>query len=51
MKMYLTAFLLCIAIQLIALGIHTNNSILVVIGAFIAGVYNAIIYYKKDKEK
>lgn len=48
MKMYLTSFLLCIAIVLIALGIHINNSILAVIGGFFAGIYNAIIYYKKD---
>lgn len=48
MKMYLTSFLLCAAIILITLGIHTNNFILGGIGGFIAGVYNAMIYYKKD---
>ena len=46
--MYLETFLLCISIVLITFGIHTDNSILVVIGAFLTGIYNAIIYYKKD---
>ena len=48
MKMYLTTILLCAAIILMTLGIHTNNFITVGIGGFIAGVYNTIIYYKKD---
>ncbi len=48
MKMYLTTFLLCIAIVLITFGIHTNNSILVVIGAFLVGIYNTMMYYKQD---
>ena len=51
MKMYknfLTTILLCSAITLIAIGIHTINFIPVCIGGFIAGVYNAMIYYKKD---
>lgn len=47
MKMYLTTILLCTAIILISLGIHTNNFICVGIGGFIAGVYNAIMN-KKD---
>lgn len=47
MKMYLTTILLCAAIILITLGIHTNNFILVVIGGALAGVYNAMIY-KQD---
>ena len=46
MKLYLTSVLLCFAIILTALGIHTNNFILVGIGGFIAGVYNAMIYQK-----
>lgn len=46
--MYLTTILLCAAIILITIGIHTNNSILVGIGGFITGVYNAMIYYKKE---
>jgi len=46
--MYLTTFLLCVAIVLMAFGIQTNNVILLVIGTFIVGVYNAIIYYKQD---
>ena len=46
MKMYLTTILLCAAIILIVLGIHTNNFILVGIGGFIVGVYNAMIYQK-----
>lgn len=48
MKIYLTTILLCVAIILITLGIHTNNFIPVGIGGFLAGVYNAMIYYKKD---
>ena len=48
MMMYLATLLLCIAIVLIAFGIHVHNSILVVIGGFLVGVYNAMIYYKKD---
>jgi len=44
MKGYLTTVLLCIAIVLIATGIHTNCLILVVIGGVLAGVYNAMIY-------
>lgn len=48
MRMYLTTFLLCFAIWLTALGVHTNNLILIGIGGFFAGVYNAMIYYKKD---
>lgn len=48
MKMYLTTILLCVAIILITLGIHTNNFIIAGIGGVIAGVYNAMIYYKKD---
>lgn len=48
MMIYLTSFLLCIAIVLIAFGIQTNNVILLVIGTFIVGIYNAIIYHKQD---
>lgn len=48
MVVYLTTILLCIGIILITVGIHTNNSILGIIGGFFVGVYNAIIYYKKD---
>ena len=44
MKKYLTTILLCAPIILIAVGIHTNNFILVGIGGVLAGVYNAIIY-------
>ena len=48
MKMYLTTILLSVTIWLIAFGIHTNNLIPLGIGGFLAGVYNAMIYYKKD---
>jgi hypothetical protein len=48
MKMYLTTILLGLAIALITLGIHTNNLILICIGGFLTGVYNAMVYYKKD---
>ena len=48
MKMYLTTVLLGIGIALIALGIHINNLTFVGIGGFLTGVYNAIMYYKKD---
>lgn len=47
MKLYLTTILLGAAIILITLGIHTNNLILVCIGGFLTGVYNAMMY-KKD---
>ena len=46
MKIYLTAILLCAAIILITIGIHTNNFIPVGIGGFLAGVYNVMIYSK-----
>lgn len=48
MKMYLTTILLGGGIALITLGIHTNDFFLLGIGGFFAGVYNAMIYYKKD---
>lgn len=51
MKMYLASILLCVTIWFIAFGIHTNNFILVGIGGFFVGVYNAMIYHKKDYEK
>ena len=51
MKMYLTTILLCAAIILTTLGIHINNFILVGIGGFIAGVYNAMMHKTKLKEK
>ena len=44
MKWYLTTILLCVAIILITLGIHTNNFILAGIGGFIVGVYNTIMH-------
>lgn len=48
MKMFLATILLCFAIILIALTIHTNNVICGCIGGFLTGIYNAMIYYKKD---
>lgn len=48
MKIYLTAILLCAAITLIAFGVQTSNPILACIGGLFAGIYNAMIYYKKD---
>ena len=48
MKMYLTSILLSVSIGFIAIGVHINNLILVGIGGGLAGVYNAMIYYKKD---
>ena len=48
MMIYLTALLLCIGIELITIGIHTNDSILVVIGVVLITLYNVIIYHKKD---
>ena len=48
LKMYLTTILLSVSIWLIAFGIHTNNLILLGIGGGLAGVYNAMIYYKQD---
>ena len=43
MKTYLTTILLCAAIILIAIGVHTTNFILVSIGGFLAGVYNSMM--------
>ena len=51
MERYLTTILLCAAIILIALGIHTNNLILTVIGGFLVGVYNAMMHEMRLKEK
>lgn len=48
MKMYLTTILLSVSIWFIAFGIHINNLILLGIGGFMVGVYNAMIYYKQD---
>ena len=44
MKMYLTTILLCAATILMSLGIHINNFILVGIGGFLTGVYNAMMH-------
>ena len=46
--MYLTTILLGAAIALITLGIHTTNLVFIGIGGFLVGVYNAMVYYKKD---
>ena len=43
MEGYLTTILLCIAILLIATGIHTDNIIITSIGGVLAGGYNAMI--------
>ena len=48
MKMYLITILLCSATILITFGIHTNNLIFLCIGGLLTGVYNAMVYYKKD---
>ncbi len=50
MKEYLTTILLCVAIVLVAFGIHTSDLILAGIGGFLVGVYNVIIH-KTLKEK
>ena len=47
MKKYLACFLLCTAIMLISLGIHTDSIIITSIGGAFAGAYNAMIY-KQD---
>ena len=49
--MYLTTILLCVAIILITLRIHTNNFITVGIGGFIAGVYNTMMHKMRLKEE
>jgi len=43
MKMYSTTILLSVSIWLIAIGVHINNLILVGIGGFLVGIYNAMI--------
>jgi uncharacterized protein involved in cysteine biosynthesis len=50
MKMYLTTILLCIAIILIAAGIHTNNLIFTAIGGFLAGIYNEMMHKTLKKK-
>ena len=47
MKTCLTSILLSASIILIAFGAHTDNFVLIGIGGFSVGVYNAIIC-KKD---
>ena len=49
MKMFLSTILLCVAIILIAFGIHTNNHILGGIGGFFVGVYNSMMHETKLK--
>ena len=44
MKEYLSCALLCTAIMLISIGIHTSNIIITGIGGALAGVYNAMIH-------
>jgi hypothetical protein len=44
MERFLTTILLCVAIILIAFGIHTNNLIIEGVGGFFAGIYNAMLY-------
>jgi hypothetical protein len=46
MKKYLACGVLCTAIMLISLGIHTANIIITSIGGALAGVYNAMMYQK-----
>lgn len=46
MKKYLACGVLCTAIMLISLGIHTANIIIASIGGALAGVYNAMMYQK-----
>ena len=43
MKKHLTTILLCVAILLIAFGIHISNIIVACIGGALAGAYNAMI--------
>ena len=45
-KELITTTLLCVAIVLIALGIHASNLILCGIGGFCVGTYNSIINKK-----
>lgn len=47
MKRYLACVVLAAAISLISLGIHNDNTIIIIIGGALTGVYNAIIY-KRD---
>lgn len=48
MKKYLSCVLLCAAIFLISFGIHISNTVVICIGGALAGVYDAMVYYKKD---
>ena len=44
MERLLECIILCTAIMLIALGIHTANIIIASIGGVFVGVYNAMIH-------
>ena len=47
MKKYLASVILAAAISLISFGIHTDDTIIIIIGGTLAGAYSAMIY-KRD---
>ena len=51
MERYSTTIILCSAIMLMSFGIHISNFILVGIGGFLVGVYNAMTHKTRLKEK
>lgn len=44
---YIMAGLLGLSIVLAAVGVHTNNLIIIAIGGFLCGIYNGMLF-KKD---
>ena len=42
-KEMITAAMLSLAVGLIAIGVHTNNLLIVLLGGFTCGVYNGFI--------
>lgn len=46
-KELITSALLALAVGFVAMGVHTNNLLIILLGGFICGVYNAVIN-KKD---
>lgn len=45
-RKYIMAGLLSLSIVLAAVGVHTNNLIIIAIGGFFCGIYNAMLFEK-----
>lgn len=44
----ITSALLALAVGFVAIGVHTNNCLLILLGGFICGVYNSLINKKTE---